>query len=333
MLRTFTQRELGLAMVLISAAGCAGGPLSSTSLAQPQRALQSQRVPAGYRLFRGPEAAGPIVARPLGAKRPGYIVHSATKILYVADSGNSQVLLYDPSTPNPSPIGMITSGVDAPAGLAVDEKGTLYVVNAGNRSITEYPTGHTSPSFTITSELTSPYGIGVDSKLNVFVSNLTGSVNGYRHGKKSPFERIFDVGVNPVGIAVDSSDDVYIADDSTNTVYVIPSGGSTAHPSGLTGLDAPIGLAFDGYDALFVANLQGNSVGIYPKGATSPAKTITSGLNQPTLNGFAKPGTFFQSNQGNAEVLGYKKHRGPPFSIITGISQPLGIASYPRAKV
>lgn len=322
LLRTFIQGGLSLATALIYAAGCGGGP-----------SPQSQPALSGYRVFRGPAVGGPIVARPLGANRRGYIVRSATEILYVADSQNNKVLLYDPSTPNPSPIGTITSGVDAPAGLAVDKKGTLYVVNAGNKSVTEYPVGHTTPSFTITSELTSPYGVGVDSKLNVFVSDLTGSVNGYRHGKKKPFERIFDVGVNPVGIAVDSADDVFIADDSTNTVYVIPAGSSTAQNSGLTQLDGPIGLAFDQYDTLFVANLLKNSVGIYPKGATSPTKTITSGLDQPTLNGFAKPGTFFQSNQGNAKVLGYKKNQSSPFSTITGILQPLGIASYPREKV
>ena len=78
-----------------------------------------------------------------------------------------------------------------------------------------------------------------------------------------------------------------------------------------------------------MSNFGNTTVGIYPKGATSPAHIITDGLTQPTLNGIAKPGYFFQSNQGGL-VVGYKRGHLTHFSQISGLGNPTGIASFPR---
>jgi len=289
------------------------------------------RVPAGYRAFPGPAVAGPLIVPIAHANRPGFITPSASnQILYVADANNNVINLYDPTVPNPSPIGTITAGLNVPIGLATDSKGTLYVVNIGNNTVTEYKHGTITPSFTITGGMSSPYGVGVDSHRNVFVSNLgTNTVTGYKHGQTSPFETVSGVGPNPVGVTVDPSNNVFVADDSDNSIYEIPAGSSTAHNSGLLQLNGPIGVTFCA-DTLFAANFGANTVGVYPPGSMNPSALITIGINQPTLNGVAKHGTFFQSDQ-TGPVEGYLHGHVHPFSKISGIGRPAGIAAFPRS--
>ena len=325
---TTIRRMFGTSAAILFIAGCAGGTSSiAPGVHANSPSKSSIRIPAGYRSLPGPAVAGPLIV-PIGhANRPGFIRPSPSgEILYVADANNNVVNLYDPTIPNPTPMGMITSGLDVPIGLAVDVRGTLYVVNIGNNTVTEYKHGTITPSFTITGGMSSPYGVGVDSHRNVFVTNLgTNTVTGYKPGQTSPYETVSGIGPNPVGLAVDPSNNVFVADDSDNTIYEIPAGSSTAQNSGLLQLNGPLGVAFCG-DTLFVSDFSVNTVGIYPAGSMTPSALITDGINQPTLNGIAKPGTFFQSDQ-TGPVEGYLHGHVHPFSQITGIGRPAGIAS------
>jgi hypothetical protein len=327
------RRMLGTTAAILFIAGCSSGTSSVAPGSHANSPTQSKiHIPAGYRAFPGPAVAGPLIVPIAHANRHGYFSAAASnKILYVADAASNVVNLYDPSVPNPSPIGSISSGLDVPIGVAIDSSGTIYVVNIANNTVTEYLHGSITPSFTITSGMSSPYGIGVDSHGNVFVTNLgTNTVTGYNPGQTSPFETVSGVGPNPVGLAVDESDNVFVADDSDNTIYEIPAGTSIAQNSGLTQLTGPIGLAFCG-GTLFVSNFGANTVGVYPKGSMTPSALITDGINEPTLNGIAKPGTFFQSEQ-TGPVEGYLHGHVHPFSEISGLIQPLGIAAYPKPK-
>jgi hypothetical protein len=69
-------------------------------------------------------------------------------------------------------------------------------------------------------------------------------------------------------------------------------------------------------------------VQVYAYGTTTPSRTITSGLTAPTLNGLTHSDYYFQSNQ-DGNVSGYMKGQSTPFSTITGIPDPRGIASTP----
>ncbi|HEX3456521.1 MAG TPA: hypothetical protein VHR97_01070 [Candidatus Baltobacteraceae bacterium] len=258
------------------------------------------------------------------------------QVLFVADPQNNQILMYNPKTPNPSPEGSITSGIDYTFGLAVDKKGTLYAANllggtAG--SISVYPKGASTPSLTITDGCNAPYGIGVDSKGNIFIANLDDdTIVGYKAGATSPFETInFTSYGQALGLGVDGKDNVWIGSDTTSAVYEIPAGSTTPQNAGLSGLNGTIGVAFGKKDEMYVSNFGGHDAQVYAYGTTVPSRTITSGMTAPTFGGLTKSDYFFQSNQ-NGNVSGYKKGQSTPFSTITGIPDPRGIASIPAVK-
>jgi len=290
------------------------------------------------RVLPGPSVSGPIVAplvpREPNAPRGWPAKKKKAEILFVSDS-SSGILMYDPTTPNASPEGSITTGVDVPSGVAVDKHGALYVANEGNNSVTVYPAGSSSPSLTISSGISGPYGVAVDSSGDVFVSNLnTNDITAYKSGATSLYETInFGAYGQAVGLGVDAKDNIFVACDSSNGVFEIAAGGTSVTNAGLTGLNGPIGVSLGKKDVIYVSNFAAQNVNIYSYGSTSPSKTITSGIEQygPTLNGFTSKGAFFQSNQAD-NVVGYKNGQTSLFSTLSGASSPLGIASSPLVK-
>ncbi len=91
--------------------------------------------------------------------------------LYVANYGNNQVLVYNPSYVQQTKK-TITAGLNVSASLAVDSKGNLYVANYGNSSITVYDsTGKQKTGSTITNGILNPARIAIDALDDVWVNN------------------------------------------------------------------------------------------------------------------------------------------------------------------
>jgi hypothetical protein len=256
-------------------------------------------------------------------------------ILFAAD-GSAGLLMFDPNKADGSPIGSITAGIDGTAGVAVDAKSTLYVVNSSGDTVTVYPRGQTSPKYTINSGLSIPYGIGIDSKGNVFVSSiLYDTVTAYHAGQTTPYETIdFDNYGAVMGVGVDGKDNVWVVSDygPPYDVFEIPAGTTRVENANLQDLNVPIGIAFGENDETYVSNLESSVVNVYEYGSTKPFKTITDGIEHygATLNAVTSSGRYYQANQ-IENVVGYRKNRSKPFSTLK-VTEPLGLASWPLVE-
>jgi hypothetical protein len=338
-----TRRVLVAAAAITFAAGCSN---NATSFTPGQSSLNpgSQRVVAGMRVLPGPVVSGPtlvpLVPRPdIKAPRgwpitPDRHHHRQPQLLFVSDSGNNTVYIYNPTVANGSPKGSITSGLNVPFQLAVDKASNLYVANLGGNTVTVYAKGASTPKLTISTGITAPYGVTVDSAGNVFVSNLNNNtITAYHAGQTSPYETIsFSTEGQAVGIGVDSMDNVYVACDSTNAVFEIPKGSTTPKKLNLSDVNGPIGVSFGGSNQMYVSNFGASpsNVEVYAYNTTTPKATITTGIEQngPTLNGLTHSNLFFQTNKAD-NVVGYKLNQTTPFSTLMGNSSPTGIASSP----
>jgi hypothetical protein len=345
MLGTLPRRAAIAAAALAFTAGCSGNLSNSPSLTPGQSSPLTRslhQAPPGYRLVRGSMVEGsylvPFLAHP---SNPPHVwpdrKRKKKEVMFVADPQNNQILMYNPRTANPSPEGSITTGIDYPFGVAVDKAKTLYVANllGGSPSIgsiTVYPHGATSPSLTITNGCSNPYGIAVDSQGDVFASMLgNNTLVAYKAGATSPYETLnFPAGSQGLGIGVDGNDNIWVGSDENSAVYELPAGTTTFQNAGLTGLNGTINVAFGPKNLMYVSNFGGSNVTVYAYGTTSPMLTITTGIetNGPTLGGVTSTGAYFQDNQ-NLNVVGYKPTHTSPFSTITGIPDPRGIASTP----
>jgi sugar lactone lactonase YvrE len=169
--------------------------------------------------------------------------------VYVADTGNYAIRKITPA-------GMVTTlaggsrgyqdgtgsaaRISDPTGLAVDGAGNIFVADAGNNSIREV----------------SPAGV---------VTTLAGSANqlfGDADGVGTA-ARFWD----PVGVAVDGSGNIYVADSSNYTIRKVTQGGVVTTVAGSAGLygsvdgigsaarfELPQGVAVDDFGNVFVAD-------------------------------------------------------------------------------
>lgn len=124
-----------------------------------------------------------------GLNSPEGLVY-ANGSLYVANSGNNQVLVYAVQTNSTTGVvtgmtlsGAITGDLNDPVRLALDSAGHLFVANLGNNTVTVYDTNNGNAEITAAGakplisggSLNRPLGIAVDSKGNVYVANNGGN--------------------------------------------------------------------------------------------------------------------------------------------------------------
>ena len=282
----------------------------------------------------------------------GIAVDSTSGNIYVADESAASVYVYPPlassaGLPNEAPIATITgsnTGLSSPEGIALDSNLNIYVADESASSVYVYPplassTGllNETPTATISGSdtgLISPYGIALDSTTgkiyvadalatSVFVYPALGQSVGLPN--EVPLATISGTNTGlsyPQGIALDSSDDIYVAD--TSSVFVYPAGSKgNAVPSSATisttmttGLGWPQGIALDSTGKIYVADdgpgASGpGSVFVYPAGSkanAAPTATISgtnTGLSYPQGIALDSTGKIYVADEGAVSVFVY----------------------------
>ena len=189
---------------------------------------------------------------------------------------------------NAPPLGSLPAGLCFPHGTAVDSTGKIYVVNNGNNSVTVYAagsSGNAAPAAIIA---------GPDTKLN-----------------------------NPVGVALDGVDNVYVlncgtclgGDNPQDSVTVFAAGSNgdvtpTAVIAGSnTGLMSSVGVALDGGGKIYVLSALGN-VAVFAansSGDVAPIATMTGGCN----SGICGPSGVALDSGGNIYIAN-DPYESPP---------------------
>ena len=229
--------------------------------------------------------------------------------LYVADRNNNRVLFYPAGTTTPTRVygqrgsfttalvnlGGLNPNADslfAPFSVALDSADNLFVADGGNNRVLFYPAGSTTA--------TRVYGQN---------GNLTsGGVNTGGRSANSLF--------GPWGVAIDSADNLYVADrnnyrvlffekNSTSATRVYGQESFTTTTGALpsaTSLAAPEGVALDRHGNLYVADAGNNRVLFYPAGSTTATKVYGQGSSF-TTNTANKGGVSANSLDGPKSVV------------------------------
>jgi uncharacterized protein (TIGR03437 family) len=269
----------------------------------------------------------------------GLAVDPATGNLYVADLGNSRILRFPSPFSNPAmnapdavigqpgfatgAAGLSNSALAQPRAIAFDSAGNLWVADTGNNRVLRFPSavldGRTSP----------------EADLVVGQKDFTSS-------QANQGGVVSAVGLSsPDGIAIDSSNNLYVSDFSNGRVvkFSAPLSGSDAavgvfgqasltarviQPASNASMAGPAGLAVSPAGSLYVSVPTENRVMVFDAGSTT-ASTV---FGQPTLtgsqsnsatyplaspNGLSSPsdvkvdsrGRVFIADSGNNRVVGF----------------------------
>jgi uncharacterized protein (TIGR03437 family) len=281
----------------------------------------------GYSGDGGPATAGQW-------RQPVGIAADATGAIYIADSGNNRIrkVAHGVITTvagngkagysgdgGPS----ISAELSSPNGVAVDTSGNLYIADLGNSRIRKVSggvittvagngmAGFSGDGGSATSAALSPDGIAVDSVGNLYISDESSRVREVLNGVISTVAGNGTAGFNgdlgaatsvelniPLGVGVDSSHNLFIADYRNDRVRKVALGVSrTVAGGGGVGdggqaieaqLASPLGIALDSSGKLYIADPGNNRV-----------RAVSDGIIT-TVAGIGTPGT--SGNNGPADV-------------------------------
>ena len=258
----------------------------------------------------GPPTAGSATISDLAF--PYGVAIDSSGNLYIADYGNNVVEKVTSAGQLSVIAGNGTQGVvaegtatatelDSPEGVAVDSSGNVYIADSGNNVIEKVtPTGQLSifagtgtcgalpaAGTATNADLCNPSGVAVDSSGNVYIADSGNNVI----EKVTPMGQLSIIAGTgtagapsaglatssnlflPFGVAVDSSDDVYIADEYNQLVEKVTSAGQLSIIAGTgtpgapsTGLATssdlyfPAGVAVDSAGNVYIADYANNLV-------------------------------------------------------------------------
>ncbi len=266
----------------------------------------------------------------------------------------------------------------SPNDVAVDGAGTLYVADTGNQTIRKI-----TPDGTVTTlagsagtagstdgtgtaaQFNSPTGVTVDSSGNVYVADtvnhmirkitstgvvttLAGAANssGTTDGSGT-FARFS----SPTGVSVDSSGNVYVADDGNRAIRKITPDGTVTTLAGTSGnagyadgigaaarFNSPYGLSVDASGNLYVADTGNNAIrAITPGGAVTTLAGTGESTSIGSVDGtgasarFNEPNSVAVDGAGNlyvADLYNSTIRKIAPDGTVTTLAGSAGVPGY-----
>jgi DNA-binding beta-propeller fold protein YncE len=238
-----------------------------------------------------------------------------------------------------------TSTFFYPQGIAVNAAGTtIFIADTGSHKIREITGGNFSAgtgtvstyagsigasgatnTVALSATFKAPYGVAVDGSGNVFiadqgnnlirelsggnVSTLAGTagLSGINNGPGA--SATFN---NPSGVAVDSQDNVYVADTGNNVVRKITAAGVVS--TFASGFSSPEGIATDSAGNVYVADSGHNTVDLIT--AAGAVSTIATGFNGPNALVVDSAGNVYVSDFKN-DVIKKLTKSGTSYAVTT----------------
>jgi hypothetical protein len=157
----------------------------------------------------------------------------------------------------------VTQGIASPRDILLDHHGNIYVDNIAGK-IAVYNAGATRLVRTISEGVNLPGAFAIDSRQNLYVANQSirdpQRISVYRYGSVHVSRTIYPAGA-PLDLAIDHSDNLYVASTTANNVTEYAAGTNRVRRVLRTGMDDPNTLGIT-RNLLYVGNA-GYSTSVY----------------------------------------------------------------------
>jgi len=213
-----------------------------------------------------------------------------------------------------SPATYSAGGLDFPIAVAFDTSALSWVVDYGNSHVTILSNAGSPQSGTsgyTSGQYIFPVAVAVDSRCNAFLANQSSNTVTFTSADGTTFGS-YVTGNGPSGIAVDGTNNVWVANYYDNSVGLITSAGSVASGSGFKGggINHPQGIAIDGKGTVWVANYRATGVSsvlseFAGSAATSPGAALSPSTGWGLDAGMVEPFAVAIDASGNLWVTDF----------------------------
>lgn len=228
-----------------------------------------------------------------------------------------------------TPAALTGATLNNPRGVAIDAAGNIYVANSGNNTISKYNSSGTYlGTFGTGATMSFPKDLVFDSSGNAYVLNLgatpgTGSV--YKYNSSGVYQSTILSGLNyALGITIDNSDNIYIADQGAITVKKYNTSGTLLLSLPTTNLSTPLGVAVDASGNIYVLNNGTGNVTKYNSAGTFQS-IFLSGYTSAQAIAIDGAGNFYVSDNAATNTV-YVYNQSGTLLTSKAITDPEGIA-------
>jgi sugar lactone lactonase YvrE len=254
---------------------------------------------------------------------------TATAVIFVSDRGTNSIYTISSTGVRNT----FATGLNNPAGLAVDRNGNLFASDANSNTIYKFDPNGVRSTFT-TDNLSFPVALAFAPSGNLFVGNLNSSTIDV-FTPDGLFLENFASGINaPLALAFDASGTLYDAqtdnaDPALGTINTFTPDGQQSRVFSSLGY-YPFGLVFDANGNLLVSNTGGTTIDLVDPNNGFILDTYTTVFNAPAGLVFDADGDFFVADSGSGNVYEFAPD-GSVRSTFSGFDQPFALAFAPDA--
>ena len=236
---------------------------------------------------------------------------------------------------------VVGTGYQAPAGIAVDGSGSVYVADPDSNAVYKYAAGSTAAGTSVGSGLSVPSGVAVDSAGDVYIADtgndrvvmVPNEVAGLNTADQTVVTTTGYELSSPRGVALDSLGNLYIADTGNARVLVVPTPLSGSVQAGVPftlsftangnpsnySFSSPYAVAVDPFQNIYVADAGANAVWLFPSGSGFTGSTTanagpgavvkltnsagTTAFNAPTGVAVDAAGSVYVADSGNSKIV------------------------------
>jgi sugar lactone lactonase YvrE len=222
---------------------------------------------------------------------------------------------------------LVSSGLNGPAGVAVDRSGNVYFADQGNSAVKEWSAATQQVTTLVSTGLNNPKGVAVDSLGNVYIVDAHNTAVKEWNATTHLVTTLVSSGLsNPIGVAVDGAGNVYISDKGNDTIQEWSASTQQVTTLVSAGLSNPQLLAVDADGNVYFADNGNNTVKEWSAFTQQVTTLVSTGLSSPAGVAVDGSGNVYFTDSGNLNIKEWSAATQQVTTLASGLSGPAGVA-------
>jgi sugar lactone lactonase YvrE len=222
---------------------------------------------------------------------------------------------------------LVSSGLSAPTGVAVDGSGNVYIADRDSNAIKEWSAATQQVTTLISTGLSHPTGVAVDGFGNLYIADFNNeAIRKWSTATQQVTTLVPGGWCVPYGLAVDGSGNVYIAYCGSNAINEWSAATQQVTTLVSSGLWSPTGVAVDGSGNVYIADSLNHAVKEWSAATQQVTALVSTGLSWPCGVAVDGSGNVYIADCQNTATKKWGAATQQVTMLSSGLGFPSGVA-------